>query len=936
MAKHRVADMKSKDPKSKAYAPPPKKVYTPIVNYKPLQVIDKRTNAIIGLALFISVLVVYMLTQARTMSFWDSGEYATCGSILGIPHPPGNPLYIIIARAFCALGGSLFMHAVLVAFISGLFSAFGVLFTYLITVKLFSMFEKNQWLIIAGGLLAALYTAFSYTFWMTSIEAEVNSGMLFFVNLTLWMALVWVEKSEDFSHQNILLLIGYIFFLGFCVHQTALQTAPAVLFIILYPMIIQSIKEGKFWLRAIIFSVVIIILYILAGQWGESIKFPSLGKWLFALIVLGILYFNLKDKVPGFVWLIGFGLVAVGMSPHIFLFVRSTARPFINEGYPHNMQLFMDYILRRQYGVVSFLERRASLAYQFGYHYLRYFGLQWFHAETLSAWTKIPQIFFVVLGNLIAILLGVVGMFDLAKRNKHAFAYLFSIFIMTTIIFIFILNLSDQEVRDRDYFFVSAFNVWAIWMGFGCITLLRPLVQKKALYYILAAILFFLPLINMASQYKIHDRSKEFMALDYGMNFLNSLEENAIIFTNGDNDTFPLWYNQAVKDQYTREYVHPAKDVMPDRRTTHAIRTALDFKNKTLHGIRKDVSVANLSLLNTPWYIRQLRDKEGILFNWSDSLIEKLSYTPPPDMNLSPYPMIDLLFDRTTKTEDGFTLGIVGRDAQDSFTLTYPNFPKWRNEGIFRVSDLAVMKIIQDNYGKRPIYFAVTCENYVGFEKYTRNEGLVSRIVSTYGADQLDISRLLQNTDKIYSYRSITDQRVYKDDNARRLIMNYGAAYDRASSWFLDKGDTAKAKLYLDKAMRFISSDFSKDVRQLNLLLQSKSLEEAYALTLKMLRKPQTDSDNLVFLAKLWYEHRPEVSFEIVQAAIKLFPDDIDLAYFVYDLGLETRQFGLAKHMLEMMKDNLGEAIAPYIDSLDTYQKYLGSTPAGIEGKQTK
>ncbi len=928
MSKTQPKDFKvaqhSKDNKTKGYSPPKKKDYAPLMNYKPQQVVDLKTNRLIGLFLFISVLIVYVLTQARTMSFWDSGEYATCSSIFGIPHPPGNPFYIVIGRAMCALAGNLVPHAVVVAFVSGIFSSFGVLFTYLITVKLVSMFEKNKWLVISAGLLAALYTAFSYTYWMTSIEAEVNSGMLFFVNLTLWLTLVWVEKSEDFSHQNILLLIVYAFFLGFCVHQTALQTVPAVMFIILYPYFAKSIQEGKFWTRAIIYSVVIVVGYVIANSLGKSIAFPSFGKWMFTIIAIVLLYINLKDVIDKKVWLMGIALVAIGLSPHIFLFIRSTARPFINEGYPHNMQLFMDYILRRQYGNVSFMVRRASIVYQYGYHFLRYFGWQWFNAETLAGWLKAPQMLFTVIGNLIVILLGVLGMFDLAKKNKHSFAYFMSVFAMTTVVFIFVLNLSNAEVRDRDYFFVSAFNMWAIWIGIGCISIIRPLLNKKVPLFILTGLIFLLPVINFASQYKVHDRSKEYMAVDYGMNFLNSVEENAIIFTNGDNDTFPLWYCQAVNDPHVKEYVHKAKDITPSQESQKAMQNAMAFKNKTLHGIRKDVTIANLSLLNTPWYVRQLRDREGVLFDWPDSLIDKLSVTPPPDYGDS-YPMIEYLFKNTQRNGDNFDFGVNSGKPGDAFTVTYPTHPMWRNEGIFRVSDLAVMKLIQDNYGKRPIYFAVTCENYIGFEKYTRNEGMVARVVSTFGSDQMDIDRLVFNSEKVYSYRSIGDKRVYKDDNMRRLIMNYGAAYDRASAYYLEKNDPKKARYFLDKAFQFISSDFSKEVRMINLLLQTKQYDKALELTQKAMNSKQDEVDNFLFMAKLWLPHNPKLTYEIIKAAFIQYPDNPDLAYFTYDVGLELRTFARSREVLEQNKSNIGEFITPYIDSLKMYEGYFGA-----------
>lgn len=161
---------------------------------RPQALVSDKTNAIVAWIIFALTLVVYITTQARTMSFWDSGEYATCISILGVPHPPGNPFYIVFGRAIVALFGSFVSHAIIAAFISGLASAFAVMFTYLLTVKLVSMMKITAWEAILAGTVAALYTAFSFTFWMNAIEAEVYSGLVFFVNLILWLTMVWVQK----------------------------------------------------------------------------------------------------------------------------------------------------------------------------------------------------------------------------------------------------------------------------------------------------------------------------------------------------------------------------------------------------------------------------------------------------------------------------------------------------------------------------------------------------------------------------------------------------------------------------------------------------------------------------------------------------------------------------------------------------------------------
>ncbi|MCB5261601.1 MAG: DUF2723 domain-containing protein, partial [Candidatus Cloacimonetes bacterium] len=131
---------------------------------RPQAIVPVNYNRLLAWLVFAFTLVIYMSTQARTMSFWDSGEYATCISILGVPHPPGNPFYIVIGRAIIALFGWLAPHAIIAAFISALASAFAVMFTYLFTVKLVSMLKVKAWEAMFAGTVAALYTAFSFTF----------------------------------------------------------------------------------------------------------------------------------------------------------------------------------------------------------------------------------------------------------------------------------------------------------------------------------------------------------------------------------------------------------------------------------------------------------------------------------------------------------------------------------------------------------------------------------------------------------------------------------------------------------------------------------------------------------------------------------------------------------------------------------------------------
>jgi hypothetical protein len=430
--------------------------------------------------------------------------------------------------------------------------------------------------------------------------------------------------------------------------------------------------------------------------------------------------------------------------------------------------------------------RRATFFYQMKDQFLTYFSWQFFHAKTIADWLKTPQHWIQIFANLIVVLLGLKGIFYQLKKNKLSFYYFLAFFFMASVAMVFVMNLSDQEVRDRDYFFVTAYNFWTFWMALGSIALVwEARKHKKWLSYLMVFFVLLLPAVNLASQYFVHDNSRNFIALDYGLNLLNGLEENAIIFTNGDNDTFPLWYAQAVADPYVEEHSYPPTDVYPTEKTEKLISSAMEYKNKNIKGIRKDVTVANLSLLNTPWYLKQLRDLEGVEFNIPDWDIEQCQDDPK-----------SALYPRQLPRDISVT--IRGRVPGDEFSIRY------EKGTIFYVKDLAIIQIIKDNYGKRPIYFAVTVSDAVSFDNHLKNEGMIDRVVSTKGEMQVNMNRLIRNIEEVYSYRSIFDDTIYKDENILRLLNNYGAAYFRAAQNFQMEDNIEKAAFYLEKGIPFL------------------------------------------------------------------------------------------------------------------------------------
>ncbi len=865
------------------YKVPEKSAVLDDFQFRPQPLANPRTNIIVAWAVFAVALVVYLLTQARTTSFWDSGEYATCISSLGVPHPPGNPFYIIFGRALVSLLGGIFSHAWIAAFISSLTSAFAVMFTYLITVQLTSMFKLKDWQAMFAGVIAALFTAFSFTFWMNAVEAEVYSGLAFFVTIIIWLTLWWVQHSRDFHHQNVLLLIVYLFFLGFGVHQTALQIAPAILFIVVWPLLASGAKKGNFWYKFFGYGAALIITYLIFGAIGKSVNMDSLDQLGFGLAIVVLMVIELRKVFDRRLWLLAVGLVLVGISTHVYIPIRAADKPFINLGDPSTQESFGKYISRDQYGQTSMFDRRGSFGkHQMGYHFLRYFGWQWFKADTVQNATKIPEKVVRLFGGLFVAFLGLFGAVFHYRKNKHSFFYLLAIMLCVTLLMVFVMNLSSEEVRDRDYFFVVAYNMWTIWMGIGALGLVK-LLKTRSLQIGLAGILLLLPVLNLAVQYKEHDRSREFIALDYGVNFLNSVEDNAIIFTNGDNDTYPLWFAQAVKDPFAKEYHHQGTDEFPAAESRAAIARAMDYKNKQLKGIRKDVTIANLSLLNTSWYIRQLRDLEGVIINWSDEQINALD-----DRSGS---FQEILW------QDAVTYDFGDPDKVMNFTVDYlKNVRQGEESGAFyprRGSDFSVIQIVKDNLGKRPIYFAVTCESYVGFDDYLRNEGMVSRLTHFRSPDreQVGLERLLTNIDKVYQYSPIFDDRVYKDDNMTRLVMNYGSGYVRAALELSRQKKFDQALAYAAKGRKFIDSDLRLSEFWVNYYAGTGQLDKLDAFIDKNIftRSDAVKIYNSYVLNTMAGEF-PAHFGRYLSKLLLAWPDDLDLAqlalYYGYNYNL--------------------------------------------------
>tara|TARA_A100001035_G_scaffold230997_1_gene193046 strand:- start:1806 stop:4898 length:3093 start_codon:yes stop_codon:yes gene_type:complete len=413
------------------------------------------------------------------------------------------------------------------------------------------------------------------------------------------------------------------------------------------------------------------------------------------------------------------------------------------------------------------------------------------------------------------LILGLIGMlYHFKQNNKDAFVVLL-FFLFTGVLIIVYLNVVPFQPRERDYAYVGSFYAFAIWIGIGVLGvfeyLSKKLNHKTSAIISLVLCLFASPVLMASENWDDHDRSGRYTAREVAKNYLNSCDKNAIIFTNGDNDTFPLWYAQEVE------------------------------------GIRTDIKVVNLSLFNTAWYIDQMKRATyeaapiPSSLEHDDYRTGTRDYTPIQErykQHINVKDVVDFINSKNPKAKINTSAGLrnycptknlklkVDKEKVKSFVPKEHHDKivdevKWKlkGNGIFK-NKLLVLDMLANFNWDRPIYFAITVgrDNFMGLEKYFQLEGLAYRLVP-YTGQSPDGQIGFVNTEKMYerlvnqfSWGGLNDPNIYFDETNTRMVMNFRNNYSRLAEALLFKGDTTKAIKTLDKCM----SEFPRDVVKLS------------------------------------------------------------------------------------------------------------------------
>jgi len=722
-----------------------------------MEQIHARNNRIFALLVFAISAVAFFFTMAPTVAFWDCGEYIAAGASLGVPHPPGNIFFMTLLRVSTMLFSFFEDVGYRMNFLVLLFSAGTASVIYLIAVRTsisFMGIPDTTWkriTVYVGGIVAGLFAVFGSTFWFSAVEASEANPAMFFVALCTLLALIW-SQSKSKNRDKILLLLTYISFLGIGIHMYSMIVLPPIfLFIVLSDP--KKMKDWRLWMTTILLGLVIkdLILFIYIAPIVAVFTFvmstmagPNQEKWRFCF------------------WMSFFAII--GFSVHLIIPIRSALEPIINENHPDHWVAFRDYLQRKQYGAEDMFTRmfwrRGSWAHQFGIEgHMGYGGFhitQFFQFSSLDTQKNFMEPgFFAGLPKLIVYLIPtafmIFGWGYLYKKNRNVAIYLGAIFIISSIVMTLYMNFSDgtrpelrdyeywvksgkqgempvvhREVRIRDYFWASAFMFFGMWMGIAASMLMHYLFTHKnkmlrtSLAPIVAVLFMASPALPLTQNWNDASRRGDWIPYDYAYNLLMSCEKDGIIFTNGDNDTFPLW---ALQEAY---------------------------------GIRKDVRIVNLSLLNTDWYTRQLKNLEPkVPISYTIEQINALRHQLNPITQPTQYRMPNA----------NITVMLPGRQELNAL----------------RVQDQMVVNIVDANKWQKPVYFAVTVsdDNLMGLGPYLKMQGLVYRLMPTIvtESDRLDIPRTVHLLDNVYRFRGLGDGTTRLNDTSEKLLSNYAASY---------------------------------------------------------------------------------------------------------------------------------------------------------------
>jgi len=838
-----------------------------------------RVNIVLALLVFLGSLIVYAMTVQRTFSFWDCGEFIASAYTLGIPHPPGFPLYILLGRVFSMIPLiEDISHRV--NYLSVISSAFTAMWCYLLTVRIARYFfsentPQNRLIGYIGGIAGGFFVAFSATNWANSVEAEVYGLSLALMALICWLTVRFFETRGTGHAAMIAVLVSYLALLGVGIHLTVFLVVPfcavffilkpeasareymlVSVFVILELFLIIFFSNGRggvaaFYLVSALAALGLVALVHRHINWGVAIAIVSISSimvgfkiflyvaaaGLLLLLVLALVAqqgrYKFNWQLPLAIMIAGY----LGFSVHMYVPIRSSLDPSIDMNNPsQSFQTFIDFLERKQYGQQSMVDRmfqrRGTWNNQFGRH--PHMGFWSYFEQQYSP----PGV-----GFLPFLFLGLLGMYvAIRKRLELGLPYL-TLFLVCSVGLVLYMNFADGtlynaqtgdaylEVRERDYFFTPAFVFFGVAMGMGVaggLAMIRewlakaaPSAQKAVVYA--SVVLVGLPVVSLARNYHHNDRSESYLPWIFGANLLDTCEENGVLFTVGDNETYPVWCLQEV------------------------------------YGYRSDVTAVNLSLLNLNWYVEQRKNHHGLPISLDD---DQIVLTDIISSGGEEYQRPARMFlDRPR----GMQTYLVPHRGPDGGTVT--------------VADMIVDDIVINNRWRRPLYFSSLPpgSSPLKLRDHAEAQGLLFHLSRENVTSFIDVDRSYDLFTEKYDYRSLGDPGVYRDPGVSRdFVITIGVAAVRNYEGLIAAGDTARAVQLMEKMVDAYPQYW-----------------QAYTLLAYMSDQKGDTAGGDQIIQRL---------YDTISAFHRASPDN---TYFLQDLGMATYEQGRRQGRTELVEEGL-------------------------------
>jgi hypothetical protein len=664
------------------------------------------------------VFLLYLLTLAPSVAMWDTGEYMAATKVLGIPHPPGNPFFMMLGHAFASLPIPV-SYGARINIMAALASACAAGFWFLITERIVARWILERWQRLVVASLATLIGATAFTVWNQSVVNEkVYTVSLLFFTIVSWLMIEWMEDPDAPGADRLLVLVAFLLGLGYSNHPAGFLPLPA------------------------------------AGVALLIVRWRTLLRWRLLLA--------------------GLGALVLGLTPFIYEPVRAAYFPGINEGAPTGCTTkieasctftkltkdrLMANINREQYG--QKLERGAPYSAQVGMWWT-YFEWQWLRDSHQTHQQLQFMLAFLFLG------LGLLGGYVHWERDRRTFWYFGPLMFTMTLALIYYLNFKygwsqdpelgnavPREVRDRDYFYIWSYSAWGVWAAIGLSFLWEQLAhvlggekqveekpggkkqQQPALSswptrrgFMLAAPMLLIALVPLVANWRFASRAGQYFTEEWARDYLNSLEPYAIVITNGDNDTFPLWYAQEVA------------------------------------GVRQDVTVAVMTYLDTDWFVRQMIRRPIATYDAAKgpAIYRNTQWKRPSG------PPLKMTFGEADSIPDYIQLNQPQIFRKGDIVLNIP-------PGLLVRNQLVLLRLIKDSYPERPIYVSTGGGQGLGMDQYLLSQGFVQKLVDHPLTDSEATPRIGGLFVDVDRTRALWDS-VY---HAPEALMREGDWIDRAS-----------------------------------------------------------------------------------------------------------------------------------------------------------